>query len=118
VQAIPYLDACLKEALRVHHALGFNIDRLVPSGGRKVLDEFLPVGTIVSKNAWTVHQDKGIFGDDVALFRPERWLEDKEKSAGMWKYMFHFGAGSHLCFGRNIAMLERYKFFRIFLKKL
>jgi hypothetical protein len=57
-----------------------------------------------------------VFGDDVAFFRPERWLEDKEKSAGMWKYMLHFGAGSHLCFGRNIAMLEMYKFFRIFLK--
>lgn len=28
-------------------------------------------------NAWVVHRDASIFGDDVEAFRPERWLGEK-----------------------------------------
>jgi hypothetical protein len=34
--------------------------------------------TDVGANAWVLHYNKDIFGDDAAVYKPERWLESKE----------------------------------------
>ena len=73
-QKLPYLDACVKEAERVHPAVGLPLERVVPPGGSKICGQYLKGGTIVGINAWVVHQDKAVFGDDAASWRPERWL--------------------------------------------
>ncbi|RDW77370.1 hypothetical protein BP6252_05423 [Coleophoma cylindrospora] len=105
-QTLPYLNACLKEIFRLHPASGFGFERVVPPSGKIILGHFIPGGTIVSVNAWVVHRNKEIFGDDAAVWRPERWLEGEAKSREMEKYLFHFGAGMRGCIGRNIALLE------------
>ncbi|KAL3421108.1 cytochrome P450 [Phlyctema vagabunda] len=114
-QTLPYFEICLKETFRVHPATAFNFERVVPAGGRKVGKDFIPGGTIVGMNPWTVHRNQDIFGKDADIWRPERWL-DTERAAEMNKYMFHFGAGSHMCIGRNISMLEIYKIVPVFLR--
>lgn len=60
----------------------------------------------MSLNAWVVHRNKEIFGDDPEVWRPERWLEGEAKAREMEKYLLHFGAGMRGCIGRNIALLE------------
>jgi len=105
-QHLRYFQACLKEAMRIRPAVGLNITRLIPKGGAEIDGLQLPEGTSVAVNGWVLHLDRGVFGDDAHLFRPERWLEDEERAKRMERYMFQFGGGAHLCIGRNMALLE------------
>jgi cytochrome P450 len=108
-QQLPYFQACLKEAMRVRPAVGVNITRLIPPGGAEIDGTWLPEGTSVALNGWVLHRDKKIFGDDAEVYKPERWLKDEESAKKMERYMFQFGGGSHLCIGRNLALLEMNK---------
>ena len=47
--------------------------------------------TVVGMNAWVIHNDKSIWGDDVHKFRPERWLGEKQQVAHLEQ---HFLAAS------------------------
>lgn len=105
VQALPFFQACLKEAMRVRPAVGLNITRLVPPEGAEIDGQRFPGGTRVALNGWVLHRDRQIFGEDADVFRPERWLEGGEgKAKEMERYMFQFGGGSHLCKSRSPAL--------------
>lgn len=68
-----------------------------------------PEGTEIGANPYGIHRDKGVFGEDSDLFRPERWLEDPEKEKEMDRYILTWGYGIRICLGKNIALLETYK---------
>lgn len=88
-QALPYFQACLKEAMRLQPAVGFNITRSIPKGGAVVDGTWLPGGTQVAVNAWVLHRDKTIFGHDAESFNPERWLTaDGDSFKAMERCMF------------------------------
>ena len=117
-QKLTYLDACVKEALRLHPAVGLPLERVVPAQGATICGEHIPGGTIVGCNAWVIHRRGEIFGCDVEDFRPERWLEtSKEVRKEMEACMFHFGMGSRTCIGKNISLLEIYKLVPSFLRR-
>ena len=86
VQAFPYFQACLKEAMRVRPAVGLNITRLVPPEGAEIDGKWYPGGTSVALNGWVLHRNEAIFGRDAKVYRPERWLEGDAKN--MERYMF------------------------------
>jgi cytochrome P450 len=94
-QALPYFQACLKEAMRVRPAVGLNITRMVPPEGAEIGGKRFPGGTRVAVNGWVLHRNEEIFGADPKVYRPERWLEGDAKN--MERYMFQFGGGSHVC---------------------
>jgi cytochrome P450 len=116
-QNLPYLDACIKEAFRLHPAPGLTLERIVPPQGADIAGHFIKGGTIVGCSAWVMHRRKEIFGEDVEVYRPERWLVDegKDKEAEekrikeMTGTMLQFGAGARTCIGKNISLLEMYK---------
>jgi cytochrome P450 len=121
-QRLTYLDACIKEAFRLHPAAGLPLERVVPEGGMDIAGTYVKGGTIVGCNAWVIHHRKEVFGEDVEDYRPERWLPDEKLSrteAGraaeeqrikeMNGTMFQFGMGSRTCIGKNISLLEIYK---------
>lgn len=35
-------------------------------------------------NAWVVHHNERVFGDEVKQFRPERWLKDDKGDKGQY----------------------------------
>ncbi|KAH6655206.1 cytochrome P450 [Truncatella angustata] len=106
-QEMPYLQATIKEALRLHPAAGLPLERVVPEGGATISGRFFPEGSIVGINCWIEHRNSLIFGSDANEFRPERWLtEDSEKLAFMNRHWMPFGLGSRTCIGRHISMLE------------
>jgi cytochrome P450 len=43
-QEMPYLQAVMKEALRMHPATGLPLERVVPAGGASICDQFFPEG--------------------------------------------------------------------------
>ena len=107
-QNLPYLNAVIKEALRLNPALALPLERIVPPGPPLKIDfdTFLP-GTIVGINPWVLHRDPRIFGKDAEDWQPKRWLsEDADKVKYMDHHILAFGAGKRTCLGRNIAMLE------------
>ncbi|KXH69317.1 cytochrome P450 [Colletotrichum salicis] len=71
---LPYLQAVIKEALRLHPATGLPLERVVPEGGATIAGRFFPAGTIVGINTWVEHHHTTIFGEDAAAFKPDRWL--------------------------------------------
>ncbi|KAI0835183.1 cytochrome P450 [Hypoxylon sp. FL0890] len=105
-QNLPYFQACLKESMRMRPAVGVNISRYVPPEGIEIEGRHLPGGIRLALNGWVLHRDKATFGEDADYYRPERWLEDPEDAKVMERYMFQFGGGSHVCIGRNLALLE------------
>jgi len=117
-QKLPYLDACVKEAFRLHPAVGLTLERVVPAQGAEICGEHIAGGTIVGCNPWVIHRRRDIFGEDAEAFRPERWIEaDKEGRKDMEGCMFHFGMGSRTCIGKNISLLEIYKLVPSFLRR-
>lgn len=78
-QTLPYLDACVKEAFRLHPAPGLPMERVVPPQGMEIVPgEFVKGGTVVGVSAWVLHRDENTFGPKVEEYRPERWLADDD----------------------------------------
>ncbi|KAG9944929.1 cytochrome P450 oxidoreductase, partial [Aureobasidium melanogenum] len=107
---LPYLRACVREALRLSMANPTRLPRVVPSLGWTFHSEgqahHFPAGTIVSVQMLTLHHNPTIFKDPY-LFRPERWLDTpKEALQLMLRDFIPFGAGSRQCIARNLATLE------------
>ncbi|TKA49160.1 hypothetical protein B0A54_01236 [Friedmanniomyces endolithicus] len=80
-QALPYLNAVIKEALRMNPALALPMERIVPASGLQIGDTFLPPGTIVGINPWVLHRDTRIFGADAEEWQPQRWLSDDSRNS-------------------------------------
>ncbi|MCJ1384344.1 hypothetical protein MMC17_007460 [Xylographa soralifera] len=108
-QDLPYLDACVKEAERIHPAVGLPLERIVPPEGATICGHHFSGGTVVGMNAWVIHQNKSIFGEDAASWRPERWLCGRAERNKMEDTLLTFGAGSRVCYGNNFAHLIIYK---------
>ncbi|RAQ98771.1 polyketide synthase [Stemphylium lycopersici] len=95
---LPYLDAVVHESFRMHPPPGLILERVVPSQGMHILGSFIPGRTIVGCNAWVVHRRPEVFGLDVDVFRPERWIDaSPEKLKVMKSSMLQFGSGARTC---------------------
>jgi cytochrome P450 len=117
-QTLPYLDACIKEAFRMHPAAGLPLERITPPQGAEICGRHIAGGVVVGCSAWVIHRRPEIYGDDVDYYRPERWLgANEERLKEMNATMFHFGAGSRTCIGKNISLLEIYKLVPSFLRR-
>lgn len=88
-QQLPYFQAALKEAMRVRPAVGLNIGRLAPPGGANLDGQKFPEGTRLAVNGWVLHRDRGVFGQDADIYRPERWLSSDDKTIKLMdRHMF------------------------------
>ena len=108
--ALPYLNAVLKESMRLHPSVGLLMERHVPRGGIEIDGHYLKEGTIVGINPWVTNHNEDVFPDPDA-FRPERWLEASnarlKEMDNLWE--LNFGAGARKCIGRNISWIEMQK---------
>lgn len=118
IEHLPYLDACIKEGLRMHPVVGHILERVVPATGLALPNgETLPPGTIVGVNPWVVHYKESIFGAKPYEFRPERWLQGEQEEIGAYEARIKkmkdadlsFGGGNRICIGRPLALVEVYK---------
>lgn len=102
VETWPYLNAVIKEGLRKYAAAPSHLERVVPQGGATIAGKYLPAGTIVGVQAYSIHRKPEIFPDPEA-FIPERWLQETDE---MRRHFMPFGLGSRVCMGQHIAYLE------------
>lgn len=105
---LPYLGACIREAMRVHPSVGLILGRAVPKGGATICGHFIQEGTEVGINPAVLHHDPQLFPEPT-IFRPERWLPSETDEARlklMNRSFFAFGHGAHTCSGRHISHME------------
>ncbi|PLB47344.1 cytochrome P450 monooxygenase [Aspergillus steynii IBT 23096] len=102
---LPYLDAVIKEGLRLFAPIPMSLPRYVPLNGRTIAGYTLPAGEIVSCQAYSVHRlNEGVF-PHAEEYWPERWLE-QEGELERNRLFFAFAAGGRGCIGRNLAVVE------------
>ncbi|KUI60571.1 Pisatin demethylase [Cytospora mali] len=118
--SIPYLEAVVREALRILPGVSMPLERYVPQGGHRLSDgSLLPEGSIVGLNPYILCRNKDIYGQDAEEFRPERWLRDEEggetekqfeeRLAAMNSVDLTFGGGRRICIGKNLGLFQVYK---------
>jgi cytochrome P450 len=107
-KSLPFLQACLKEGLRIWPPVLGLMQKTVPPAGDYLNGKFVPGGTQIGYCAWGVHRNQEIFGDDAEMFRPDRWFEDDEEKLGNMNrtHDLVFGSGRYACLGKTVAQIE------------
>ena len=82
--------------------------KLVPPEGDTINREFVPGGTNIAIDIWSMGRRTEVYGEDVSVFRPERFLEaSPQKRLRMEKTTeLVFGTGRYMCAGKTLAFLE------------
>jgi cytochrome P450 len=110
---LPYLQAVIKEGLRIKPPAGGAFFKTVPPGGDTIDGKFIPGGTQLGVSPLSIHHSKKMFGEDAEMFRPERWLEAKgdklEEMSSTVDLVFH--SGKWQCLGKTVALMEFNKIF-------
>ena len=99
-----YLNAALMETQR--------LGNIFPSGAPHACSKTttlmgfkIPEGATVIANMTSVFFDKQIWGDDVATFRPERFIDDMGKLLHKEEFIPH-GIGKRACIAESLAQME------------
>ena len=101
--SLPYLQAVLKECLRVFPPVPSGLPRRIPDEGLFIGGRYFPAGTTLSVNPHAIHRSPECFGRTANNFVPERWLGEEGKA--LEKYFVPFGQGYNSCPGRSIAFI-------------
>ncbi|KAI1857789.1 uncharacterized protein JN550_013052 [Neoarthrinium moseri] len=103
--SLRYLNACLREALRVYPPVPIGNPRVVPPGGQAVLGVWLPAETRVSCHHWSTYHSEANF-KNADQFIPERWLGDPTYAGDVTDAHQPFSWGPRNCIGQNMAVHE------------
>jgi hypothetical protein len=94
---LPYLDAIIKETLRLYAPLPASEPRSLPVD--TAIDGYkIPANTTVSMSPYALHRNPEVFPDPL-VFNPERWLGESKKVAEMKKWFWAFSSGGRMCIG-------------------
>ncbi|XP_055811590.1 cytochrome P450 76A1 [Solanum dulcamara] len=98
IDSLPYMQAVLKESLRLHPPLPFLIPRKAIHD-TKFMGHDVPKGTQVLVNVWAIGRDPECW-DNPFEFKPERFLDSKLVDVKGQNYeLIPFGAGRRMCVG-------------------
>ncbi|TYJ38856.1 hypothetical protein E1A91_A04G022700v1 [Gossypium mustelinum] len=101
IPQLVYLDAVIKETLRLHPVAPLLIPH-VPSETAVIGGFTIPKGCTVFINTWVMQRDPGLW-DDPLRFQPERFLETDISYQGNNFGFFPFGSGRRMCVGVSLA---------------
>ncbi|KAF8894813.1 cytochrome P450 [Infundibulicybe gibba] len=121
LNALPYLDAVVRETMRVHAPVPLTIrvamkDDVLPLNepfrGRDGIlhDEVrITAGQTIIIPILAMNTAKSIWGEDSHEFRPERWASVPEAAStipGIWGNMLTFLGGPRACIGYKFSLVE------------
>ncbi|KAI0812129.1 cytochrome P450 [Xylaria sp. FL0064] len=111
LSSLPYLNAVINEGLRLCPPIPWILPRKVPPRSETVCGLWLPGGTPVSIQVYTLNRDPTCF-HSAASFLPQRWLRKKISNSDS---PFHkdqrdgfqpFSVGPRSCLGQHLARAE------------
>jgi cytochrome P450 len=110
---LPYLQAVIKEGLRIFPPVTGFMSKEVPAGGDMIKGLYIPGGTTIGWSPFGLMRSEKIWGADAKLFRPERWFEGtlEEIQRKEIDMEMCFGYGKYQCLGKNIANMELNKIY-------
>lgn len=74
ILSLPYMDACVKEGMRLVAPFGGPMPRLSPPGGVTISGSYIPQNTLICVMHDAVHYDHRVF-PQPEMFDPARWTE-------------------------------------------
>ncbi|KAK3380975.1 cytochrome P450 [Podospora didyma] len=102
VEALPYLSNVLAESLRLYNPGGVTIPRVAPPEGVTFNGHFLPGGTNVASQGYTLSRNESLF-PDPDKFDPSRF----ENATDVQRRVAQpYGIGARSCIGKNLANME------------
>lgn len=108
LRSMKYLRGCINEALRLFPPIPRNSrqalrDTTLPVGGGIDGTEpvFIPKGTQVGWQIYSMHRRKDYFGEDADEFIPERWTERNIRPGFAF---LPFNGGPRICVGQQFAL--------------
>lgn len=128
LDALPFLDACIKEGLRISCPSRVRLPRTVPKGGWTFKGQYFPAGVririslgtfsrhvtwlltcvqkIVSISPLYFLQDDTVF-PSPQTYDPSRWMVDEDQRRQMLSYFHPFSRGTRQCIGQNLSLIEQ-----------
>jgi sterol 14-demethylase len=114
LREIPYLDACVKETLRLHPPLVLLLR--VAQQDLEVAGVSIKQGELVGATPAVSNRLPEVF-PDAEEFRPERYLDPRfEDTSNPWTWI-PFGAGKHRCVGAAFAQMQLKAIFSVLLRR-
>ena len=101
VEHLEYLDAVIKEALRLYPPI--HVGNRIVADDAVIAGYELKAGTRLMASIYLTHRDER-YWDAPAEFRPERFARDAERPAA-FTYV-PFGGGPRVCIGATFAQVE------------
>ncbi|KAE8161390.1 cytochrome P450 [Aspergillus tamarii] len=102
LRPLPYLNQVINEALRLYPAVPSALPRSVPPKGTTLGGHWIPGGSTVSTQLYSLHRDPAAY-PDPERFDPSRWASPTKL---MKDAFMPFGAGSRNCIGLHLAKVE------------
>ena len=105
---LPYLNAILRESLRMYSPLPAFEPRVC--GVDTVVDGYnIPAGTVVGMSPYCLHREENVYPEPLK-FAPERWLKEDgsliAESDARNRYFWAFSSGARMCIGMHLANAE------------
>ena len=103
LEQMPYLKACIMEAVRLSYGLSARNPRTHDKPVR-YKEYVIPAGTTIAMTIPEVSHDEEIFPNSKEYI-PERWLDDPKTKDGIAldRFMVSFGRGTRSCLGIKYA---------------
>ncbi|KAJ5753070.1 hypothetical protein N7520_009987 [Penicillium odoratum] len=108
IDALPLLDALVRETLRLHSPAPAQLPRITPkteNGTSLHGYDNIPGGVKISSSAYSLHRISDIYPRPFEWL-PQRWLEPGDKIHDMRRLFCAFGTGGRMCLGSNFALQE------------
>lgn len=112
IEKMPYLQACINEALRLSNPVTGRLPRFNPRAPTTYTTPdnkttyILPPNTVMSMSMPDMHFNASIF-PSPKTFQPSRWIDSSpEHLKEMHRYFVPFSKGSRSCLGIEVAKME------------
>ncbi|KAK7937712.1 cytochrome P450 [Apiospora aurea] len=105
VMNLPYLLACLNEALRRYPSIVGGLPRQTPEGGSTIAGKYVAEGTAVAVWQYPAYHREQNFKKPYE-YHPERFLGAAEFAGDQLDVLQPFAVGPRDCIGRNLAYAE------------
>lgn len=103
IPSLPYLQAIVKETLRIHPPGPLLSWARLAVRDVYVGDNFVPAGTTAMVNMWAITHDPRVWAEPEK-FKPERFIEEDISIMGSDLRLAPFGSGRRVCPGKAMGL--------------